>query len=149
MAYNFVYTFKSKDEKNPWVSEIRSVPKGVSSLPAIFKVGIKIDNKGVPRIFCKMKYVNKEVPIGILFRALGIESDVDIIKCICYDLNSPMLEILRSSLELVDIFSEKNALRFIGTLIRKPEDSNDPDSLIRSARHNLEKVLLPHVGMDK
>lgn len=59
MAYNFVYTFKSKDEKNPWVSEIRSVPKGVSSLPAIFKVAIKIDNKGLPRIVCRMKYVNK------------------------------------------------------------------------------------------
>ena len=59
MAYNFVYTFKSKDDKNPWVSEIRSVPKGVSALPAIFKVGIKIDLKGIPRIVCKMKYVNK------------------------------------------------------------------------------------------
>lgn len=137
MAYNFVYTFKSKDEKNPWVSEIRSVPKGVSSLPAIFKVGIKIDLKGVPRIVCRMKYVNKEVPLGILFRALGIESDIDIIKCVCYDLNSPMLEILRSSLELVDMYSDRNCLRFIGSLIRRPEDGGDSESLIRSGRHNL------------
>lgn len=56
MAFNFVYTFKSKDIKNPWVSEIRSMPKGVASLPSIFKTQIKID-KGIPLIRCKVKYV--------------------------------------------------------------------------------------------
>ena len=60
-----------------------------------------------------------------------------------------MIEIIRSSLELVDIYSEDNSLRFIGSLIKKPEDSGDAASLLRSARHNLEKVLLPHIGTDK
>lgn len=58
MAYNFVYTFKSKDMKNPWVSEIRSMPKGVASLPSVFKTLIKMD-KGVPLILCKVKYVER------------------------------------------------------------------------------------------
>lgn len=37
----------------------------------------------------------------------------------------------------MDIYSSNNSLKFIGSLIKKPEDSGDGDSLIRSARHNL------------
>lgn len=76
MAFNFVYTFKSKDEKNPWVSEIRSMPKGVASLPSIFKLMIKIDKEGEAIVLCRVKYVEKDLTIGHLFRALGIQSDL-------------------------------------------------------------------------
>jgi len=114
MAFNFVYTFKSKDEKNPWVSEIRSMPKGVASLPSIFKIMIKID-KGSPVVLCRVKYVEKDLSIGYLFRALGIQADLDILKCICYDLSdATMLEILRNSLEGTDLTTTERCLKFIG-----------------------------------
>lgn len=123
MAFNFVYTFKSKDERNPWVSEIRSMPKGVASLPAIFKIMIKID-RGTTIVLCRMKYVEKDLNIGYLFRALGIQSDLDILKCICYDLSDPtMLEILRNSLETTELTTADQCLKFIGKIAKGTEDT--------------------------
>ena len=43
MAFNFVYTFKNKEASVPWVTEIRSVRKGIATLPAIFKILVKIE----------------------------------------------------------------------------------------------------------
>ena len=43
MAFNFVYTFKNKEASVPWVTEIRSVKKGIATLPAIFKILVKIE----------------------------------------------------------------------------------------------------------
>jgi len=75
MAFNFVYTFKnSKDPNYPWVTEIRSVPKGIAALPAVFKLVVKYD-KGQPKILCRVKTVTRDLPLGLLLRALGIQSD--------------------------------------------------------------------------
>jgi hypothetical protein len=74
MAFNFVYTFKNKDKSYPWITEIRSVPKGIAALPAVFKLVVKYD-KGSPKILCRVKSVNKDLALGILLRALGIQSD--------------------------------------------------------------------------
>jgi DNA-directed RNA polymerase II subunit RPB2 len=82
MAYNFVYTFKSKIESEPWITEIRSLPKGIGALPAVFKLAVKYD-KGKPRIVCKIKNVNKDIPLPVLMRALGIQTDLKIFNCVC------------------------------------------------------------------
>lgn len=86
MAFNFVYTFKNKEKNYPWVTEIRSVPKGISALPSIFKLVVKYD-KGKPKILCRIKTVTKDIPLGIVLRALGITSDYEICKCVCYKLS--------------------------------------------------------------
>lgn len=74
MAYNFVYTFKNKEANFPWVTEIRSVKKGIATLPAIFKILVKYD-RGRPKILCRIKTVTKDIPLAIVLRALGITSD--------------------------------------------------------------------------
>ncbi len=81
MAFNFVYTFKTKEESTPWITEIRSVPRGIAALPAVFKLIVKND-KGAPRIVCRIKTVTKDIPLAIVLRALGIGSDFEIINCI-------------------------------------------------------------------
>lgn len=44
--------------------------------------------------------VREDIPIGIMFRALGLTTDKDIIQHICYDLQDVrMLELLRPSIE--------------------------------------------------
>jgi DNA-directed RNA polymerase beta subunit len=58
------------------------LPKGIGSLPAVFKLFIKID-KGKPRIMCKIKNVNKDIPFVILMRALGIQTDLKVFNCVC------------------------------------------------------------------
>ena len=124
------------------------MPKGVASLPAIFKIMIKID-RGVTIVLCRMKYVEKDLNIGLLFRALGIQSDLDILRCICYDLSDPtMLEILRNSLETTELTTTDQCLKFLGRIAKGTEDTEDEQKNMRKARNLLEKTLLPHIGTD-
>jgi DNA-directed RNA polymerase beta subunit len=51
------------------------VKKGIATLPAIFKIIVKID-KGKPKIMCRIKTVTKDIPLAIVLRALGITSDL-------------------------------------------------------------------------
>lgn len=83
MAFNFVYTFKNKEISQPWITEIRSVKKGIATLPAIFKILVKIE-KGIPKIMCRIKTITKDIPLAIVLRALGITSDFEIIETVCY-----------------------------------------------------------------
>ena len=76
MAFNFVYTFKTKEPNCPWVTEIRSVKKGIATLPAIFKILVRIDPRGKPKIFCRIKTVTKDIPLAIVLRSLGILTDL-------------------------------------------------------------------------
>lgn len=47
-----------------------------------------------------LPYIRTEIPIIIVFRALGYISDKEILEHICYDFNDPqMMELLRPSLE--------------------------------------------------
>lgn len=129
MAYNFVYTFKTKVETEPWVTEIRSIPKGIGALPAVFKLVMKYE-KGHPRICCRIKTVTKDIPLGIVLRSLGLQTDIQIFQCIIEknitDLSAEeldelkgMIEILRYSIEQVTMYDEKDTLSFIGRFIEK------------------------------
>jgi DNA-directed RNA polymerase beta subunit len=47
-----------------------------------------------------LPYIRTEIPIFIVFRALGFVADKDILQHICYDLSdTQMMELLRPSLE--------------------------------------------------
>jgi DNA-directed RNA polymerase II subunit RPB2 len=51
-------------------------------------------------IKASLPYVHDEIPIVIVFRALGFVADREILEHICYDLNDKrMMELLRPSLE--------------------------------------------------
>jgi DNA-directed RNA polymerase beta subunit len=55
---------------------------------------------GDDQTICVMlPYVLKEIPVFVVFRALGIESDKEILQYICYDIeDADMLDLLRPSL---------------------------------------------------
>ena len=49
---------------------------------------------------CTLPYIKKEIPIIIVFRALGFVADKDILERICYEFgDTQMMELLRPSLE--------------------------------------------------
>ena len=58
------------------MTEIRSVKKGIATLPAIFKILVKIDQRNRPKIYCRIKTVTKDIPLAIVLRALGISTDL-------------------------------------------------------------------------
>ena len=92
MATNTVYVFSKKESKYAFTAEIRSYiensSRPVSSLwvsqLARGGTGVKKSAMG-QRIVVTLPYIRQEIPIMIVFRALGFVSDRDILEHIIYD----------------------------------------------------------------
>lgn len=60
-------------------------------------------------IRARIPYVNQDVPIAVVFRALGFVADRDILEHICYDFNDvAMMELLKPSLEEAFVIQDQN-----------------------------------------
>ena len=104
MATNTVYVFQKKESKYAYTAEIRSYiensSRPVSSLwvsqMASGGSGSKKSTIG-RRIVATLPYIRQEVPIMIVFRALGFVSDRDILEHIIYDFDDmEMMEAVSS-----------------------------------------------------
>ena len=90
MATNSVYVFKKKDSKYAYTAEIRSYiensSRPVSSLwVSLLARGGAGTRKIGQRIIATLPYIRQEIPIMVVFRALGFVSDRDILEHIIYD----------------------------------------------------------------
>ena len=156
MATNFVYVFKKKDVSGfSWQAEIRSNIAGANRPPVQFSVkiskkNIQLKNDLGGLITARIPYVKTDIPIVILFRALGIESDKDILDYIIFDDNdNSFKELLRPSLEYSSDFREKDeCLEYIGNKATKGEEQSRYER-IKRAEEILRKDLLPHISIDK
>jgi hypothetical protein len=92
-------------------------------------------------------YIKVDIPIWVVFRALGVISDRDILEHICYDMqDAQMLEMLKPCIdEAFVIQSREVALDFIGT--RGSTTGTSRERRIRFAQDILQKEMLPHVSM--
>jgi DNA-directed RNA polymerase II subunit RPB2 len=151
MANNFVYAFaKKQPSKYAWVCEIRSGLFEGSAGSAGFAVKL-LTNKGSKayargQLVCTCPYLRVEVPLVIMFRALGIVADKDILERIVYDFSDvAMLARCRFSIEdAAPINTREMALDYIAK--RGPTMGATKDVRIQYARELLQKELLPHVG---
>uniref|UniRef100_A0A2K6MSQ7 DNA-directed RNA polymerase subunit beta n=1 Tax=Rhinopithecus bieti TaxID=61621 RepID=A0A2K6MSQ7_RHIBE len=142
MATNTVYVFAKKDSKYAYTGECRSCLENSSrptstiwvSMLARGGQGAKKSAIG-QRIVATLPYIKQEVPIIIVFRALGFVSDRDILEHIIYDFEDPeMMEMVKPSLDEAFVIQEQNvALNFIGSRGAKPG--------------SFTKEMLPHVGV--
>jgi len=96
---NIIYTKKMlADDGYEWGAEIRSVPEDKFQPARITRVYIKRTphsdiKKKIPMsglIMVLIPMTNEAIPIFILFRALGITTDKEILESICGSLESPM-----------------------------------------------------------
>jgi len=61
-----------------------------------------------------LPYIRTEIPIIIVFRALGFVADKDILEHICYDFNdTQMMELLRPSLEEAFVIQNQQVLLLV------------------------------------
>lgn len=159
MANNFVYVFQKKQpSKFSWVAEVRSQVDASNRPPNQFSV--KMFSKGQRRaggsfsggkvfgqtICAAIPYINADIPIAILFRALNCISDKEILDKICYDPNdSHIMEAMRASLEEGTPFlTQEDALSYIGS--RGTAGGVGREERIRHAREILKRHFLPHVS---
>lgn len=151
MSTNQVYVF-SKPQPSPYsyLAEIRSAAEKGSKLSSGVQVKMlsRSNERGISGQYIRVSlpYIKQDIPIFIVFRALGIVSDRDILEHICYDFeDSQMLELLKPCIEEAFVIQEQNvALDYIGK--RGATVGATQEKRIRYAREILQKEFLPHVG---
>ncbi|KAF2430119.1 DNA-directed RNA polymerase [Tothia fuscella] len=150
-ASNIVQVFKKKQSPTPFIAEIRSAVERGSRL--VSSMQVKLYAKGEAgkggfgmTVKATLPYVKSDIPIGIVFRALGVVSDEAILDHICYDKNDvQMLEMLKPCLEEAFVIQEREvALDFIG---KRGSQQGTREKRMRYARDILQKELLPHISM--
>jgi DNA-directed RNA polymerase II subunit RPB2 len=154
-AANIVQVFKkAPPSPTPFVAEIRSAVEKGSRLISSMQIKLFAKGEGAKGGFGQtikstLPYIKSEIPIAIVFRALGVVSDEDILNHICYDRNdTPMLEMLRPCLEEAFVIQEREvALDFIGK--RGSSQGVARDKRIRYARDIMQKELLPHIAQNE
>ncbi|GAU92991.1 hypothetical protein RvY_04994 [Ramazzottius varieornatus] len=153
MATNTVYVFSMKDSKYAYKAECRSVMEN-SSRPAstmwvnmLARSGQNVRKTAMgQRIVAILPYIKQEIPIIIVFRALGFVADRDILEHIVYDFeDQEMMEMIKPSLDEAFVIQEQDvALNFIGARGAKPGVTRE--KRIKYAKEILQKEMLPHVG---
>jgi len=119
MAHNVVHVFTKSMGKHAFVAEIRS--QAESALRPASPLYVKLNNRVHGNehgrtIHVQLPFLRDTIPVGIVFRALGITADAEILRYICYDINdNEMVEALIPSIrEANEITSQVEALKFIG-----------------------------------
>lgn len=155
-AANIVQVFK-KSGPSPisHIAEIRSALEKGSRLISSIQVKLSkggassFKNGNVGRsIKTTLPYIKADVPIVIVFRALGVIEDGDILQHICYDESDwQMLEMLKPCIEEGFLIqSQEVALDFIGR--RGNATGIKRDRRIQFAKDILQREFLPHISQD-
>ena len=154
MAANTVYVFSMKDSKYAFKSEIRSClehstrPASALYVNMLARGGHHIKKSIIgQRMVAILPYIKQEIPVMVVFRALGFVADRDILEHIVYDFEDPeMMEMVKPSIDEAFVIQEQTvALNFIGARGARPGVTKE--KRIKYAREILQKEMLPHVGV--
>jgi DNA-directed RNA polymerase II subunit RPB2 len=153
MSNNHVYVFRKKQpSKYEWVSEIKSQVTRSSRIPSALKMQMytagmaeSIDGH---QIRATLPYIREDIPVAVIFRALGFTSDRALLEHIVYDFaDVEMMERFRPSLEEGSpIETELSALDYIGR--RGSAQGVGREERVQYARHILQSEVLPHVAVE-
>ncbi|KAK0865402.1 DNA-dependent RNA polymerase II [Friedmanniomyces endolithicus] len=149
-AANIVQVFKKKGSATPVVAEIRSAIEKGSRLISTMQVKLYERTTGGNlgrTVKVSLPYVKTDIPLVVVFRALGIVSDQDILMHICRREDTQMLEMLKPCIEEATAIQEREqALDFIG---RRGNMAGTKDRRIKFARDILQKEFLPHISQEE
>lgn len=152
-AYNRVYCFEKRPpSKLCWVSECRSQME--HSNAAISGVELRMYRAGFEnagdttghQIRIKLGPILQDIPVVVVFRALGLQSDRQIMSQVVYDMDDEdLIERFRPSLvEAAAIATQEAALNFIS--VRGNAEGAQRRDRLRYAMEVLERDMLPHVS---
>jgi DNA-directed RNA polymerase II subunit RPB2 len=154
-AENKVYCFNSKGNgKWGWTAEIKSVPDFKIISPKQINMMIANKNNGFGNpIYIQIPRMKNPVPIFVLFRALGIETDKEICEYICLDVEdekySVLLETLKGSIiDAVDYTTHEVALNYmISNVMYTPINMGAEEGAKKKREFTMEVLendLFPH-----
>ena len=140
---NMLYIRKSGDDKYLYSAEIRSVSENVSKPTRTLSVRIMAPTPSFTfkNIVVNIPNVRKPVPLFIVFRALGIISDKQIITTCLLDIekHENLVDLFIPSVhDAGGILTQRTALKYIASLTK--------GKTISHAQEILSDYFLPHVG---
>lgn len=159
IAENKTYVFLS-NKPGPYshVAEIRSVQENKFSVPKTTSLKLSAKPNQFGRyIRANIHHIKHDIPVLILFRALGVETDKDIIKYIVYDLGNTdneflMKELVGSVEEANNVSCSREAFEYLSKYINingyPKEILNNKVHRMQILRNILRNEFLPHVGVD-
>ena len=157
IAPNIIQVFKNqKQGKYSLLSEIRSIPDDSYSHPKTVSVKITSkENKYNNYIRVSIPHIRTEIPLFILFKALGCFTDKDIYYHIIDNNGSSIdieiIKILRLSIEEAnEIKTQNDALRYIVKYINNSNYTNYHNATEKIKMdyvvNSVLRDILPHVG---
>lgn len=151
MASNHVYIFKGKEKRAEIKSkDMRTSQPGISLTVRLIPAP-KGSNVRGEILMAEVPLINESrgVPLVVLFRALGCQSDLSIMKRIVYDMgDEQMIAMLRPSFEYARAYDTREAaLYWMGT--RALAAGTSMDKCIEYARNViLQLKLFPHISTE-
>ena len=138
-----LYIRKSGDESYLYSAEIRSVSENVSKPVRTLSVKVVAPTPSYTfkNIVVNIPNVRKPVPLFIVFRALGIVSDKQIITMCLLDLDKyeNMIDLFTPSVhDAGGIMTQRNALKYIASFTK--------GKTVTHALEVLADYFLPHIG---
>ena len=146
----------SKSTQYSIISEIRSCPTHTFGPPKLTSIKMTSKSNQFGRLFrVNIHHIRTDVPIFILFKALGIETDKMIIQAIVHDTTKNDSMVLMDQLagcvhEASTVNTQSQALEFLSRYLNVAgyprEILNHKHKKIKILLNVLENDFLPHVG---
>ena len=146
-AENRVYCFNTSKNNNKWswTAEIKSVPTAKCISPKQINVMISSKNNGFGHpIYVQIPRIKQPVPLFVVFRALGINSDKEICQHILLDIeqDGQILESLQASIiDANTSMTQEDALRIITANVMFTPMNMDKDAGALKKRGFAQDVL--------
>lgn len=159
ISENKTYVFvNNKISTYSHIAEIRSVQENKLGVPKIttLKLSAKANQFG-RYIRVNIHHIKNDIPIFILFKALGLNNDKEILEYITYNLDNPLNSIIAHELigsieEANNIQCPKDALEYLSKYLNitgyPKEVLNNKTQRIQIVRNVLCTEFLPHVGKE-
>lgn len=157
ISENKTYVFvNNKISTYSHVAEIRSVQENKLGVPKITSLKLSAKGNQFGRyIRVTIHHIKTDIPLFILFKALGLNNDKEILEYICYDLEGSLGRVLCNELigsieEANNVQCPKDALEYLSRYLNitgyPKEVLNNKVHRINIVRSVLGTEFLPHVG---
>jgi DNA-directed RNA polymerase II subunit RPB2 len=159
ISENKTYVFvNNKVSAYSHVAEIRSVQENKLGVPKITSIKLSSKANQFGRyIRANIHHIKQDIPVFILFKALGLSSDKEIMQYIVYDFDDRSNQLIMNELtgcveEANTIICQRDALEYLSKYLNitgyPKEHLNNKMHRLNILRNVLEKEFLPHVGKD-
>ena len=151
-----VFAPNSNNNGDGLYAEIRSMPDGMFLPPKTTSLHLSGKANHIGNVIkLSASFIRSEIPLFVMFRALGVESDKEIYAHVVYDLdatkNQRMISHLAACAEdACDIHTQNDALQYIlkvmGSTGTPREYLEQPERALKIVKNIIHQDFLSHVG---